>query len=174
MKTLPPHPAPCTPHLEPRIRLHPHRAPHRHVHHAHPDGARRPADAQAQEERQRDLRRPDHAHHRRAEVSYNAAYPATGFACPLSALGGDPKSGAPSAQAAQLHRSRRSPPPDRSPATPSPSPAAARSPSTTRTSTPPTRSPASPRPSARPATAATAPTRTTSSSSTPPAAPTAP
>ena len=37
-----------------------------------------------------------------AEVSYNAAYPATGFACPLAALGGDPKSGAPTAQASQL------------------------------------------------------------------------
>jgi type IV pilus assembly protein PilA len=29
-------------------------------------------------------------------------YPANGFACSLSQLGGDPKSGAPSAQAAQL------------------------------------------------------------------------
>jgi type IV pilus assembly protein PilA len=37
-----------------------------------------------------------------AEASYNSAYPGTGFACPLTALGGDPKSGAPSAQAAQL------------------------------------------------------------------------
>lgn len=37
-----------------------------------------------------------------AELSYNSAYPGTGFACPLAALGGDPKSGAPSAQAAQL------------------------------------------------------------------------
>jgi len=37
-----------------------------------------------------------------AEVSFNSAYPGTGFACPLSALGGDPKSGAPSAQASQL------------------------------------------------------------------------
>ena len=37
-----------------------------------------------------------------AEASYNSAYPATGYACPLSGLGGDPKSGAPSAQASQL------------------------------------------------------------------------
>ena len=37
-----------------------------------------------------------------AEVSYNGAYQGTGYACPLSALGGDPKSGAPSAQSAQL------------------------------------------------------------------------
>jgi type IV pilus assembly protein PilA len=37
-----------------------------------------------------------------AEVSYNSAYPAIGFGCPLTTLGGDPKSGAPSAQAAQL------------------------------------------------------------------------
>ena len=37
-----------------------------------------------------------------AEVSYASAYPANGFACTLAALGGDPKSGAPSAQAAQL------------------------------------------------------------------------
>src|ERR1017187_10398542 len=37
-----------------------------------------------------------------AEASYNSAYPGIGFACPLTALGGDPKSGAPTAQAAQL------------------------------------------------------------------------
>ena len=37
-----------------------------------------------------------------AELSYNSSYPGNGFACPLSALGGDPKSGAPTAQAAQL------------------------------------------------------------------------
>ena len=37
-----------------------------------------------------------------AELSYNSAYPGTGFACPLAALGGDPKAGAPSATAAQL------------------------------------------------------------------------
>jgi len=38
-----------------------------------------------------------------AELSYASAYPGTGFACPLAALGGDPKSGsAPSASAAQL------------------------------------------------------------------------
>jgi len=37
-----------------------------------------------------------------AEMTYNSSYPASGYACPLSALGGDPKSGAPSAQSAQL------------------------------------------------------------------------
>lgn len=37
-----------------------------------------------------------------AEISYNSAYPSNGFACPLSELGGDPKSGAPTPQAAQL------------------------------------------------------------------------
>lgn len=37
-----------------------------------------------------------------AELQYNSAYPANGFACSLPELGGDPKSGAPSAQAAQL------------------------------------------------------------------------
>lgn len=37
-----------------------------------------------------------------AELQYNSAYPANGFACSLANLGGDPKSGAPSAQAAQL------------------------------------------------------------------------
>jgi type IV pilus assembly protein PilA len=37
-----------------------------------------------------------------AELQYNSMYPANGFACSLSQLGGDPKSGAPSAQAAQL------------------------------------------------------------------------
>ena len=37
-----------------------------------------------------------------AELQYNSAYPANGFACSLPNLGGDPKSGAPSAQAAQL------------------------------------------------------------------------
>jgi type IV pilus assembly protein PilA len=35
-----------------------------------------------------------------AELSYASAYP--GFGCPLSVLGGDPKTGAPTAQAAQL------------------------------------------------------------------------
>ena len=35
-----------------------------------------------------------------AELSYASAYP--GFGCPLSVLGGDPKAGAPSAQAAQV------------------------------------------------------------------------
>src|SRR5580700_5751435 len=38
----------------------------------------------------------------KAELSYNSAYPGNGFACTLAALGGDPKSGAPTAQAAQL------------------------------------------------------------------------
>ncbi len=37
-----------------------------------------------------------------AEQSYNTAYPGSGYGCPLSTLGGDPKSGAPSAQASQL------------------------------------------------------------------------
>jgi type IV pilus assembly protein PilA len=37
-----------------------------------------------------------------AEASFNSDYPGTGYACPLAALGGDPKSGAPSATAAQL------------------------------------------------------------------------
>lgn len=37
-----------------------------------------------------------------AELQYNSAYPANGFACSLSSLGGDPKSGAPSAQSSQL------------------------------------------------------------------------
>ena len=37
-----------------------------------------------------------------AELQYNSAYPANGFACALGALGGDPKSGAPTAQASQL------------------------------------------------------------------------
>jgi type IV pilus assembly protein PilA len=37
-----------------------------------------------------------------AEIQYNSAYPANGFACSLTALGGDPKSGAPTAQSAQL------------------------------------------------------------------------
>jgi type IV pilus assembly protein PilA len=37
-----------------------------------------------------------------AELQYNSAYPANGFSCSLAALGGDPKSGAPNAQAAQL------------------------------------------------------------------------
>jgi type IV pilus assembly protein PilA len=37
-----------------------------------------------------------------AELQYNSAYPANGFSCSLATLGGDPKSGAPSAQSAQL------------------------------------------------------------------------
>lgn len=37
-----------------------------------------------------------------AENSYESQFPANGFACSLSALGGDPKAGAPNAQAAQL------------------------------------------------------------------------
>lgn len=37
-----------------------------------------------------------------AELQYNSAYPANGFACSLAAMGGDPKSGAPTPQAAQL------------------------------------------------------------------------
>jgi type IV pilus assembly protein PilA len=37
-----------------------------------------------------------------AELQYNSAYPGNGFACSLTNLGGQPGSGAPSAQAAQL------------------------------------------------------------------------
>ena len=37
-----------------------------------------------------------------AELQYNSAYPANGFSCSLTALGGQPGSGAPSAQGAQL------------------------------------------------------------------------
>lgn len=37
-----------------------------------------------------------------AELQYNSMYPQNGFACSLTQLGGDPKSGAPSAQSAQL------------------------------------------------------------------------
>jgi len=37
-----------------------------------------------------------------AEISYNSAYPTNGYACTLAALGGDPKAGAPTPQAAQL------------------------------------------------------------------------
>jgi type IV pilus assembly protein PilA len=37
-----------------------------------------------------------------AQLQYNSMYPANGFACSLAQLGGDPKSGAPSAQSAQL------------------------------------------------------------------------
>ncbi|HZC44714.1 MAG TPA: type II secretion system protein [Acidobacteriaceae bacterium] len=37
-----------------------------------------------------------------AEIQYQTDYPANGFSCNLSQLGGDPKSGPPSAQAAQL------------------------------------------------------------------------
>jgi type IV pilus assembly protein PilA len=37
----------------------------------------------------------------RAEIAYNATYPAQGYACSLRSLGGDPKSGPPSPSAAQ-------------------------------------------------------------------------
>lgn len=37
-----------------------------------------------------------------AQLQYNSMYPANGFSCSLAQLGGDPKSGAPSAQSAQL------------------------------------------------------------------------
>ena len=37
-----------------------------------------------------------------AELQYNSAYPANGFACTLANLGGDPKAGAPTSQASQL------------------------------------------------------------------------
>jgi len=38
----------------------------------------------------------------RAEIMYESAYPANGFACSLAALGGDPKSGSAGPMAAQL------------------------------------------------------------------------
>jgi type IV pilus assembly protein PilA len=38
----------------------------------------------------------------KAELQYSDTYPATGFACTLNALGGDPNSGAPSATSAQI------------------------------------------------------------------------
>jgi type IV pilus assembly protein PilA len=37
-----------------------------------------------------------------AEMSYNSAYPAKGFSCSLAALGGNPGSGAPTPEAAQV------------------------------------------------------------------------
>lgn len=37
-----------------------------------------------------------------AEIQYDSTYPANGFACSIAALGGDPNSGAPTPQAAQL------------------------------------------------------------------------
>ena len=37
-----------------------------------------------------------------AEATYNITYPANGYACTLATLGGDPGSGAPTVQAAQL------------------------------------------------------------------------
>jgi type IV pilus assembly protein PilA len=37
-----------------------------------------------------------------AELQYNSQYPANGFSCSLAVLGGDPKTGAPTAQSAQL------------------------------------------------------------------------
>jgi type IV pilus assembly protein PilA len=37
-----------------------------------------------------------------AELQYDSSYPATGYACALSALGGEPSSGAPSPTGAQL------------------------------------------------------------------------
>jgi type IV pilus assembly protein PilA len=37
-----------------------------------------------------------------AEASYNGSYANAGYACPLATLGGDPKSGPPTPQAAQL------------------------------------------------------------------------
>ena len=38
----------------------------------------------------------------KAELSYNTTYPANGFACTLTTLGGDPNSGPPSAASAQI------------------------------------------------------------------------
>ena len=37
-----------------------------------------------------------------AQMTYESTYPTTGYACSLAALGGDPKSGAPSATGSQL------------------------------------------------------------------------
>ena len=37
-----------------------------------------------------------------AEMSYFSSYPGKGFGCPITVLGGDPKSGAPTAEASQL------------------------------------------------------------------------
>jgi type IV pilus assembly protein PilA len=37
-----------------------------------------------------------------AEVSYSSEFPSSGFACSLAVLGGDPKAGAPNAQASQF------------------------------------------------------------------------
>jgi type IV pilus assembly protein PilA len=37
-----------------------------------------------------------------AQLQYNSQYPANGFSCSLATLGGDPKSGAPTPQSAQL------------------------------------------------------------------------
>ncbi len=37
-----------------------------------------------------------------AEIQYESSYPATGYACALSALGGEPSAGAPSPTAAQI------------------------------------------------------------------------
>jgi type IV pilus assembly protein PilA len=38
----------------------------------------------------------------KAEMQYESTFPSTGYACTLAALGGDPKSGAPTPAAAQL------------------------------------------------------------------------
>ncbi|MCL2660848.1 MAG: type II secretion system GspH family protein [Acidobacteriaceae bacterium] len=38
----------------------------------------------------------------KAQLQYSSDYPTNGFSCSLAALGGDPKSGTPTAQAAQL------------------------------------------------------------------------
>jgi type IV pilus assembly protein PilA len=40
-----------------------------------------------------------------AEIQYDSTYPANGYACSLAALGGDPNSGSPTPQAAQLLQS---------------------------------------------------------------------
>jgi len=41
----------------------------------------------------------------KAQMQYESTYPANGYACSLTALGGDPKSGAPTPAAAQLMQS---------------------------------------------------------------------
>ena len=112
--------------------------------------------------RQRDLRHPVHAHHRLGRAQLQLRLSRQRLRLPLSALGGDPKSGAP---------------PPRPPSSSIPAPrhrpevrlhlrhhllqqGHRQQPGHV---TPPTRSPPSPSPSARPATTATAPTRTTPS-----------
>jgi prepilin-type N-terminal cleavage/methylation domain-containing protein len=84
-----------------------------------------------------------------AEIQYESTYPANGYACSLASLGGDPGSGAPTPTSSQLLQ-----------AISSTSPTAPRSPSTAPTASPDTLSRLFRRPWAKPATAASALTRT--------------